>query len=172
MSEVGDDFEPLWLRKIAEKKSPASQIEIPRNCAGISPFPKTGGKQGFCVVNWKVAWLDMLLFKAKQIKKPVYADVFCQDMLVEWRRSRGREKFGERRSTALPKLSTVYYVLEVLGFPANLRQVFLQWKPYFEKVSSLRLFYFKARDRALQGILGAAEVWYASPFDGDTTLMP
>ena len=34
-------------------------------------------------MNRKVAWLNMLLFKAKQIKKPVYADVFSRTYSVE-----------------------------------------------------------------------------------------
>src|SRR5258708_668152 len=62
-------------------------------------------------------------------------------------------------------------VLEVIGFPASVRDTLLKQKPY-SRDYPLCPFFFKARERALQEKLASESVWYASPFDGDATLWP
>jgi hypothetical protein len=62
-------------------------------------------------------------------------------------------------------------VLEVMGFPAAVRQTLLKWKPYSRNYPACP-FYYKARDRSLHEKLSDEGVWYASPFDGDSTLWP
>jgi hypothetical protein len=61
------------------------------------------------------------------------------------------------------------HVFEVLGFPTNIREVSSQWQPYLRKYPALP-FYYKAADPALHNTLSDGMAWYASPFDGDTTL--
>ncbi len=63
------------------------------------------------------------------------------------------------------------HVLEVLGFPPAVRQVCARWNPYTRKYPSCPFFY-RAADPELHKTLADSSVWYASPFDGDTTLMP
>jgi hypothetical protein len=60
-------------------------------------------------------------------------------------------------------------VLEVLGFPQEIRRVCLDWKPLLRKYPSCP-FYFKARRDPLRESLAREQTWYACPFDGDTTL--
>jgi hypothetical protein len=63
------------------------------------------------------------------------------------------------------------HVLEVMGFPQNIRQSFLKLKPYSRKYPACP-FYYKARERSLHEKLANESAWYASPFDGDATLWP
>jgi hypothetical protein len=63
------------------------------------------------------------------------------------------------------------HVLEVMGFPQNIRQKLLKLKPYTRKYPACP-FYYKARERSLHEKLANESVWYASPFDGDATLWP
>lgn len=63
------------------------------------------------------------------------------------------------------------HVLEVMGFPDRIRQIAQRWKPYVRRYPA-HPFFFKARDRRLHETLLEKDVWYACPFDGDTTLWP
>ena len=60
-------------------------------------------------------------------------------------------------------------VFELLGFPANVRQVCSAWHPYQRQYPACP-FYYRAADPALQKTLTDSVLWYATPFDGDTTL--
>ena len=61
------------------------------------------------------------------------------------------------------------HVLEVMGFPQNIRQVFLKSRPYFRRGPNLS-YYFRAGDSEIQSELQHADAWYACPFDGDASL--
>src|ERR1700730_11802848 len=63
------------------------------------------------------------------------------------------------------------HVLEVMGFPKEIRQRFLQWKPYSRDYPACPYLY-KARDAVLHQKLANENAWYACPFDGDATLWP
>lgn len=63
------------------------------------------------------------------------------------------------------------HVLEIMGFPASIRQPLQRWKPYSRKYPACPYF-FKASDRTLHEALTSENVWYACPFDGDATLWP
>jgi hypothetical protein len=61
-------------------------------------------------------------------------------------------------------------ILEVQGFPANIREVSSAWRPYRRKYPACPYFY-KATDPALHRELSDPAAWYACPFDGDATLI-
>jgi hypothetical protein len=63
------------------------------------------------------------------------------------------------------------HVLEVMGFPEEIRQKFLQWKPYSRDYPACPYLY-KARDPVLHQKLANENAWYACAFDGDATLWP
>jgi hypothetical protein len=63
------------------------------------------------------------------------------------------------------------HVLEVMGFPKEIRQMLLKSKPYLRKYPACPFFY-KAKDRALHERLADENAWYACPFDGDGTIFP
>ena len=62
-----------------------------------------------------------------------------------------------------------HHVFEVFGFPRSIRQVCMKWNPYMREQSS---YLFKAADRDLHSALESENAWYATPYDGDSTLMP
>ena len=62
-------------------------------------------------------------------------------------------------------------IFEVLGFPHNVRQVCSEGKPYLRKYPACP-FYYKAANATDHQAFSSDRVWYATPFDGDTTLMP
>jgi len=61
-------------------------------------------------------------------------------------------------------------ILEMLGFPSAIRNVASKWNPYRRKYPACP-FYYKAADPQLHQELANGAVWYASPFDGDATLI-
>jgi hypothetical protein len=61
-------------------------------------------------------------------------------------------------------------VLEVQGFPPQVRAVFSEFRPYSRKYPACP-YYFKAADPRLQERLEDPSVWYACPYDGDATLI-
>ena len=62
------------------------------------------------------------------------------------------------------------HVLEVLGFPPSIRQACSEWKPYLRKYPACP-YYYKATDPVLHKQLSDGAAWYATPFDGDATLI-
>jgi hypothetical protein len=62
------------------------------------------------------------------------------------------------------------HVLEVLGFPSDIRAVSSGWNPYRRKYPACP-YYYKATDPVLHKTLSDPEAWYACPFDGDATLI-
>ena len=168
VSEVDDDFAPLWLGKLAEK----NRLLANRDPAQLRwhftvPEDRRETRVLRCELDGRLVGYAVAQIDTDQ--KTGLRRCLLSDMLVE----------GDDPEVVTSLAAAVYdfakafqcHVLEVLGFPTNLRRVFLQWKPYSRKYPACP-FYFKAKDRAVHGILGAAEAWYASPYDGDTTLMP
>jgi len=63
------------------------------------------------------------------------------------------------------------HVLEVQGFPANIRRLCAEWNPY-SRTFPATPFYYKGATPELHKRLSDGALWYGTPFDGDTTLMP
>jgi hypothetical protein len=61
------------------------------------------------------------------------------------------------------------HIFEVLGFPPSIRKICSHWHPYLRNYPACP-FYYKAADPILHKTLSDGAMWYASPFDGDTTL--
>ena len=61
-------------------------------------------------------------------------------------------------------------ILEVLGLPQEVRRVLSESRPYLRRYPACPFFY-KAADPTLHKELADGMAWYASPFDGDTTLV-
>jgi hypothetical protein len=61
-------------------------------------------------------------------------------------------------------------ILEVQGFPSNIREVSSVWRPYRRKYPACP-YYYKATDPVLHKELSDPAAWYACPFDGDATLI-
>ena len=61
------------------------------------------------------------------------------------------------------------HVLEVFGFPTNIRETFHRANPHSRQLQSWPYFYF-AVDNSFHKDLLEEEAWFACPFDGDTSL--
>jgi hypothetical protein len=61
-------------------------------------------------------------------------------------------------------------ILEVQGFPSNIREVASAWHPYRRKYPACP-YYYRATDPVLHKELSDPSAWYACPFDGDATLI-
>ena len=168
LSEIGNDFEALWLRRLAEK---------PRLLADRSPeqlrwhFTIPGGGQETKVFRSDLhgRLMGYAVVRSETENETGLRRSRLSDMLVE----------ADEPEVVRSLVARAYHyakdsgnhVFEVLGFPRNLRRALMGWKPYFRKYPACP-FYFKARDRALHQALLTEDSWYACPFDGDTTLMP
>ena len=167
-AEIGDDFQTLWEAKLHEAprlladRSPGTlrwHCQTPSDEGSTAVFCCYSGKEllGYVVVRDDPATTRGLRrsFVVDMIAKnddPVTLNALC---VAAYRHAK---HIGS-------------HILEILGFPPILRAVFSQSAPYLRKYPSCP-FYYKAADPALHQTLADPSLWYASPFDGDTTLMP
>jgi hypothetical protein len=63
------------------------------------------------------------------------------------------------------------HVFQISGFPPKIRQILSRWRPYRLRYEACP-FWHKSNDENLRRILAHEDAWCASPFDGDTSLMP
>lgn len=62
-----------------------------------------------------------------------------------------------------------HHLLEVIGFPQQVRRICEQGNPYSRQYPACP-FYYKAPETLLNSELASAQNWYASPYDGDGSL--
>jgi hypothetical protein len=166
IEEIGDEFQALWLSKIAEgprllaDRSPAAlrwHFEIPgdRGKAHVLCCRRNGVLVGYAIIRddpnhgglRKSAVSDLLV----ENDDPLVTAALC------------KAAYAHADSVGSP-------VLEVFGFPPNIRKVIALGNPYQRKYPACP-FYYKAVNPQLQEMLRSGIPWYASPFDGDATLI-
>jgi hypothetical protein len=168
IAEIGDDFAALW----AEKNREGGRLLADRSPGTLRWHFQTPGDRGH----------TRLLSCRARGELRGYAIVRSDpDDTAGLRRSVVADLIARNDDPAtLNALCVAAYdhskhagshILEVLGFPQSVRGVCSQWNPYFRKYPSCP-FYYKAADPILHQELLDDRKWYASPFDGDTTLMP
>jgi hypothetical protein len=167
VSEIGDDFQTLWLEKLQEPprlladRRPAAlrwHFEIPgdRGTTSVLCCYRNRELLGYAVVRHDP-------FEENALRRSIIADTLVKrddPAIVKalWLAAYHRA----RRAGS--------HVLEVLGFPPSIRHACAQWRPYSRKYPACP-FYYKAPAANLHKTLSEADAWYASPFDGDTTLV-
>jgi hypothetical protein len=170
-SEIGTDFEDLWSAKLAE----GSRLLADRAPSTLRWHFETPGDEGitrvFCVYADSTAAkvLGYAIVRSDPphsngLRKTIVADMLAlnDDPAV----------FAELLVAAHEHAATVgSHILELLGFPPAVRQICAKWNPYRRRYPSCP-FYYRAADPELHKTLADSSLWYASPFDGDTTLMP
>jgi hypothetical protein len=168
VAEIGDHFQTLWESVLHESprlladRSPGTlrwHCQTPDDEGSTGVFCCYSGPEllGYVVVRSDPARTSGLRrsFVADMIAKnddPLTVNALC---VAAYRHAK----------------QTGSHILEILGFPPIIRAVCSQFDPYLRKYPSCP-FYYKAADRALHQTLAEPSLWYASPFDGDTTLMP
>ncbi len=166
-SAIDDDFDALWRRKLAATTSLITDrsaavlrwhFDIPgdQRRPVILRCDRDGRLAGYVVVLTNV--LDGGLRKAS------IADMLVEseDSLVPQQLLIAAFKYARQ---------TQHDVLELLGFPDTIRRICSQWNPYVKKLPAPP-YLFKANNHDLHNALGSADSWYATPYDGDATLIP
>jgi hypothetical protein len=168
IKEIGDDFQTLWLEKLGEKW----RLLADRSHATLAwhyDIPGDGASTRVlcCHVNGKLEGYAVVrsdLNPRNGLRRAMVADMLAsQDNPKILRALLAAIYDYARRSGS--------QVLEVMGFPSEIRQVLLESKPYLRKYPACP-FYYKAANPILHKALADPMAWYASPFDGDTTLVP
>jgi hypothetical protein len=165
--DIGEDFQALWTAKLNERprlfadRSPAVlrwHFEIPgdRGCARVLCCHKDGELVGYAVIRTDTDPHDGL-------RKSIIADTLVRQDDPEIVKA----LWGAAYESAKLEGS---HVLEVLGFPPSIRQACSDWKPYLRKYPACP-YYYKAADPVLHKQLTDGGAWYATPFDGDATLI-
>ncbi len=167
-NEIGDDFEALWNAKLKE----GLRLLADRNPTALRwhfEIPQDGGATRVlcCYKNRELLGYAVVrthLYEATGLRRSFIADMLAKRDDPEVLRALFVAAYGHAKRAGSD-------ILEVMGFPQNIRQVFYQWNPYLRKYPACP-FHYKAADPVLHKVLSDGMVWYATPFDGDTTLTP
>jgi hypothetical protein len=166
-TDMGDDFETLWAEKLNERP----RLFADRNLATLRWHFEIPGDRGSCrvlcchkggeLVGYSVLRTDT--DPQNGLRKSVIADALVRQddpQIVKALWAAAYERAKQMGS----------HVLEVLGFPPSIREACSEWNPYSRKYPASP-YYYKAADPALQKVLSDGGAWYATPFDGDETLI-
>ncbi len=168
VNEIGTEFEALWVEKLGEgtrlfaDRSPEIlrwHFDVPGDQAKTRVLccHKNGQLAGYLVIRDEAS-------QANGLRRSRVAD-----MLVK---QDDPEVLGVLMVSAYEHaMQAGSHILEVQGFPSGVRRQCARWKPYMRKYPACP-FYYKAATPTLHKILGDSAAWYATPFDGDATLMP
>ena len=167
INEIGDDFQVLWMQKLKERprlladRSPATlrwHFDIPgdRGSARVLCCYKNGELLGYAVIRHAPP------NRVNGLRRSIIADMLAKEDDPAVLRSLWIAAYDHARKAGS-------HIFEVLGFPPSIRRLGAQWHPYLRKYPACP-FYYKAADPTLHNTLSDGRAWYASPFDGDTTL--
>jgi len=167
VDEIGEDFQIFWRQKVAERprlladRRPATLrwhfgIHGDRGSGRVLCCHKNGELLGYAVVRHEPP------SNVSGLRRSIIADMLAKEDDPAVLRSLWVAAYDQAKQAGS-------HVFEVLGFPPSIRQLCSRWRPYVRKYPACP-FYYKAADPSLHDALSNAEVWYATPFDGDTTL--
>lgn len=167
--EIGDEFQALWTQRLNERpqlladRSPAVlrwHFAIPGDTgsARVLCCHNNGELLGYAVFR------DEPPNRVSGMRRSILADMLAKhdDPAVLSALWVAAYKHAKKAGS---------HIFEVSGFPQNVRRVCSEWNPYRRKHPSCP-FYYKAADPMLHKTFSDEMAWYASPFDGDTTLIP
>lgn len=166
--DIGNEFEALWQRKLTE----TPRLFADRSSASLRwHFTLPGSSSTVAVLcchrfERLVGYAIVLhtIDRETGMRRSMLADI-----LVEQDDSSVTEALLEAAYSNA--IASGGHLFEVIGLPAHIRQILMRWNPYVRKYPTDPLIY-KTADEALTRILADENAWYASPFDGDATLMP
>jgi len=168
VSEIGEDFEILWKEKLGE----GTRLLADRSLEFLRwhyNVPCDGAKTSVLCCRKQGQLIGYLVIRdeagnANGLRRSLIADMLVKQddpetlklLIVAAYKHAGRA--GS-------------HVLELQGFPANIRRLCAQWNPYSRSFPATP-FYYKGAAPAMHKALSDGALWYGTPFDGDTTLMP
>lgn len=168
VSEIAGEFDQLWSEKLGER----SCLLAERSAALLRwhfQIPADQGTVGVLCCYRNSRLLGYLIVRSGLQARNGLQRTIVADMLVK-----------DDNPDVITALCLAAYehakragsdVLEVMGFPQSIRKVLARWNPYVRKYPACP-FYYKGAETALHSALSDGLAWYASPFDGDTSLMP
>jgi hypothetical protein len=167
-TEFGNEFEILWNEKLAEGRRLLADrsleflqwhYNLPNDQAKTSVLccRKNGQLVGYLTIRDEAG-------NANGLRRSWVVDMIAKQDGPEIIRAliSAAYKHGKKAGS---------HVLEVQGFPANIRSLCAHWNPY-SRTFPATPFYYKGANPALHKTLSDGTLWYGTPFDGDTTLMP
>ncbi len=166
--EIGEEFEALWNEKLGE----GTRLLADRSMKFLRwhyDVPGDGAKTSVICCRRNGQLLGYLVIRdeaglANGLRRSLVADMLVKQDAPETIGTLIVAAYNHARRAGSD-------VLEVQGFPAAIRRLFAQWKPY-NRTFPATPFFYKAAASALQKTLADGAAWYPTPFDGDTTLMP
>ena len=165
--DIGEDFDTLWAEKIRERprlladRSSTSlrwHFDVPGDKGSARVLCCYRGKEllGYAVVRHAPA------SKPTGLRRSLIADTFVKLDNPDAVKALWSVAYDEAKRSGSD-------VLEILGHPGEIRKNCLGWGPYLRRYPACP-FYYRADDLELHKDLLKGTAWYASPFDGDTTL--
>jgi hypothetical protein len=168
VSEIGEDFEILWKEKLGEGTRLLADrsleflrwhLNVPCDGAKTSVLccRKQGQLIGYLVIRDEAG-------NAQGLRRSLIADMLVKQDDPETLKLLIVAAYKHARRAGS-------HVLELQGFPADIRRLCSQWNPYSRSFPATP-FYYKGASPAMHKTLSDGALWYGTPFDGDTTLMP
>jgi hypothetical protein len=167
VNEIGAEFQVFWAKKLNDgtrllaDRSPAAlqwhfQIPGDKGIARVVCCHEKAELVGYAVIRHEPP------NQTSGLRRSIIADM----LVAEDKPAIVKALLAGAHTSAKQAGS---HVLEVLGFPQSIRRMCSEWKPYVRTFPTCP-FYYKAADPTLHKTLLDGTTWYASPFDGDTTL--
>lgn len=166
VDEIGPEFDDLWKRKRSEGK----RLLAYRNSEFLSwHFEKQANKERTRLLCHRrdgrlVGYAILVRARARQVG-------LVRSRIVDLLAEREDPEIIDTLLMAAFDLagSNGSHVLELIGFPKEIRSRVLLGRPHLRSLSSCPYFY-KAVAAHLQTALQDEDRWYACPFDGDASL--
>lgn len=168
LSSLGEQFETFVQsvnvrnQRIFAKRSPEIlrwHFEPPQNRRPVSLLVcyQGSGMRGYLILRNYEETIDGL-------KRAVVADLLVERNDPSVTAALFRSALGAAQNSGAD-------ILEVTGFPVEMRDCLQEWRPYTRKLPA-NPFYYRAKDKTMQDHLQQESAWYACPYDGDSTLWP
>jgi len=165
---IGDKFERFWAAKSTE----TSRLRAKRTAAIVRwHFDPPNTRQITRVVGCYAA--DRLVGYGITRHYTASKDGLRRSIIADLMMEGDDPGIGQQLLTGMYQSAkhAGSHVLEVMGFPKEIREMFCTQNPYSRNYPGCPFFY-KASDRVLHERLADEDAWYACPFDGDGTIWP
>jgi len=168
VDEIGDDFQTIWLEKLSE----GARLYADRSANTLRWHFDVPGFRGTtrvlcCCKNRELVGYAVIRNNPRQedgLRRSIVADILAKRDDPEVLSALFVAAYDHAQRVGS-------HVLEARSLPPEIQQLCRDWKPYVRKHPACP-FYYKANDPVLHRMLASSAAWYASPFDGDATLMP
>ncbi len=168
VDEIGDQFQSLWLHKLNEKPQLLAD-RSPEALRWHFTIPGDTGTTRVLCCHKNGELVGYVVYRSGPNRLSGLHRTLIADMLVKNDDPEAIRALLSAAYKQAKKLGSC--MLEVLGLPDSIRRVCHKGNPYMRKYPAIP-FYYKAAEPELHNAISQASVWYATPFDGDTTLMP